>query len=44
MFKDADAALYEVKRAGRNGCRFYGDDDPKAEGDPESEADPKAEA
>lgn len=26
MFKDADAALYDVKRHGRNGCRFYGED------------------
>ena len=23
IFKDADAALYQVKRAGRNGCAFY---------------------
>ena len=26
MFKDADAALYEVKRAGRKGCAFYGEE------------------
>ena len=31
MFKDADAALYAVKRAGRNGCAFYGEsEDTKA--------------
>lgn len=24
IFEDADAALYEVKENGRNGCRFYG--------------------
>lgn len=41
MFKDADAALYEVKRTGRNGCAFYGDHDPETE--TETEADPKAE-
>ena len=26
MFKDADVALYAVKRAGKNGVQFYGDD------------------
>lgn len=26
MFKDADTALYAVKRAGRNGCAFYGEE------------------
>ena len=41
MFKDADAALYEVKRTGRNGCAFYGDHDPETE--TEAEAEPKAE-
>ena len=32
IFKDADAALYEIKRNGRNGCAFYHGQPPSQEG------------
>ena len=44
LLKEADIALYEVKEAGRRGCRFYHADGEDDTAEPDSEEEPKEES